>query len=79
MTNSLANPATIAEAVRHALAESGLTMNSLSIESGISYPTLRRHLVSRPDLLTIGQMSAIARALNVPLDSFFVEEKAVSV
>lgn len=60
--------AEVAEAVRSAMADKGVTLNALSIVSGISRGSLTRRLHG-PTPFTVAELASIAGHLDVPVES----------
>lgn len=62
----------LAEQIEADREASGHTLRWLSEESGIAYSTLKRKLEVTPEHLKVGELFAIAAALETSIDSLFV-------
>lgn len=64
MTNTVAADG-VAERVRGALSDAGLSINRLSELTGIPYPTLRRRIKVQPEYFTVDEIARIADVTGV--------------
>jgi transcriptional regulator with XRE-family HTH domain len=66
----------LAQSITEARESAGISLNALSGMSGIPYATLHRKIHQAPSQLSIRDINAIAKSLNVTASDLFPEVTA---
>lgn len=64
---------TVAEVVRSAMKDAGISQRELADRTGLPLATLLRRLSGQARSFTVGELFAIAEAVDVPLVEFMVK------